>query len=148
MSLSNARTLARRNAVQAIYQWQITHADLSEIERQFVEEHGLGKADPEYFSELLHTIPSRLDEIDRALVEFSDRGVEEIDPVERAVLRIGCYELMFRPDIPYRVALNEGVNLAKAFGAAHSHKYINGILDKIAHKRLPDEISAHRAGRL
>jgi N utilization substance protein B len=148
MSLSNARTLARRNAVQAIYQWQITHADLSEIERQFVEEHGLGKADPEYFSELLHTIPSRLDEIDRALVEFSDRGVEEIDPVERAVLRIGCYELMFRPDIPYRVALNEGVNLAKAFGAAHSHKYINGILDKIAHKRRPDEIAAHRAGRL
>lgn len=148
MSLSNARTMARRNAVQALYQWQITHVDLSEIERQFVEEHGLGKADPGYFSELLHTIPARLDEIDRALVEFSDRGVEEIDPVERAVLRIGCYELMFRPDVPYRVALNEGVNLAKAFGAAHSHKYINGILDKIAHKHRPDEIAAHRAGRL
>jgi N utilization substance protein B len=64
------------------------------------------------------------------------------------VLRIGCYELLFRPDIPYRVALNEGVNLAKAFGAAQSHRYVNGILDKIAHRHRPEEIAASRAGRL
>jgi transcription antitermination protein NusB len=148
MSFSNARTLARRNAVQALYQWQLARTDLSEIQRQFEEEHGLGKADVDYFNELLHTVPAKLDEIDPALSEFCDRAIAEIDPVERAVLRIGCYELMFRPDVPYRVAVNEGVNLAKAFGAAHSHKYINGILDKVAHKVRQTEVAAHKAGRL
>ncbi len=128
--------------MQAIYQWQLTGYALSEIERQFIEEHGLGKADPAYFNELLHEIPKRLDAVDAAMGEFIDRPIAEIDPVERAVLRIGAYELLFRPDVPYRVILNEGINLAKAFGAAHGHKYINGILDRIAHKTRSVEISA------
>lgn len=142
MSQAQARTLARRMAVQAIYQWQLTGYNLSEIERQFVEEHGLGNADKAYFNELLHEIPKRLDEIDAALGAYVDRAIADIDPVERAVLRIGAYELLFRPDVPYRVALNEGVNLAKSFGAAHSHKYINGILDKIAHQHRALEVAA------
>ncbi len=145
MSQTQARSLARRSAVQAIYQWQLTGYALSEIERQFIEEHGLGKADPDYFNELLHEIPKRLDAIDAALGEFIDRSIAEIDPVERAVLRIGAYELLYRPDVPYRVILNECINLAKAFGAAQGHKYINGILDRIAHKTRSVEISA--AGR-
>lgn len=141
-SPTQARTLARRSALQALYQWQMTGQDLSEIERQFVEEHGLGAADAAYFNELLHEIPKRLDAIDAALAEFVDRAIAHIDPVERATLRIGVYELLFHPEIPYRVILNEGINLAKDFGAAHSHKYVNGILDKIAHKHRTEEIKA------
>ena len=137
-----ARSLARRSAVQAIYQWQLTSYDLSEIERQFIEEHGLGNADVEYFNELLHEIPKRLDEVDKALSEFIDRSIASIDPVERAVLRIGAYELLFRLELPYKVVLNECINLAKEFGAAHGHKYINGILDRIAHKNRAVEITA------
>jgi len=148
MSQAKARTLARRSAVQALYQWQVTGVDLSEIERQFVEEHGLGNAEVAYFNELLHGVPARLDVIDAALGEFVDRAIAEIDPVERAILRIGVYELMFRSDVPYRVVLNEGITLAKSFGAAHSHKYINGILDKIAHKHRAREIAASKSGRI
>lgn len=137
-----ARSLARRSAMQAIYQWQLTSYDLSEIERQFVEEHGLGNADVAYFNELLHEIPKQLDVIDAALGEFIDRSIASIDPVERAVLRIGAYELLLRPELPYKVILNECINLAKEFGAAHGHKYINGILDRIAHKNRAVEIAA------
>jgi len=142
---NQARTLARRSAMQAIYQWQLTGYALSEIERQFVEEHGLGNADFAYFNELLHEIPKQLDVIDAALGEFVDRSIASVDPVERAVLRIGVYELLFHPELPYRVVLNEGINLAKDFGAAHGHKYVNGILDRVAHKSRAVEIAA--AGR-
>jgi N utilization substance protein B len=148
MSLAVARTMARRSAVQAIYQWQVSRVDLSEVERQFIEEHGLGKADPEYFNELLHKVPAKLDVIDAALAEFTDRTVAEIDPVERAVLRISGYELLFRPDIPYRVVVNEGINLAKAYGAQDGHKYVNGILDKVAHKHRKLEVESYKAGKL
>ena len=146
--MNQARSLARRSAVQALYQWQLTGLNLGEIERQFVEEHGLGKAEASYFSELLHEVPKCSDVIDAALGEFVDRAIADIDPVERAILRIGCYELLFRPDVPYLVALNEGITLAKSFGAAHSHKYVNGILDKIAHKHRAVEIAASKAGRV
>lgn len=139
--MSNARTRARRSAVQAIYQWQLTGFDLSEIERQFVEEHGLGKGELPYFNELLHGVPKQLDRIDGALAEFTDRPVAQLDPVERAILRIGTYELLFRPDVPYRVVVNEGINLAKDFWATQSHRYINGILDRVARRHRTTEIS-------
>lgn len=139
---SEARILARRNAMQAIYQWQLTGYNLSEIERQFVEEHGLGLADAEYFKILLHEIPKSIDVVDAALREYVDRSIASIDPVERAILRIGAYELMSRPEVPCRDVLNECINLAKLFGAAHGHKYINGILDKVAHKNRAVEIAA------
>jgi len=142
MKDSKGRILARQSAMQAIYQWQMTGYDLSEIERQFVEEHGLGNADVQYFNELLHEVPKRLDVIDAALKEFVDRAIAGIDPVERALLRIGTYELMFRPEVPFKDVLNECINLAKEFGAHHSHKYINGILDRIAHKTREAEIAA------
>jgi N utilization substance protein B len=137
-----ARSLARRSAMQAIYQWQLTGYNLSEIERQFVEEHGLGNADVEYFNELLHEVPKRLDEVDAALSQFIDRSIGSIDPVERSILRIGAYELLFRPELPYRVVLNECIDLAKDFGATQGHKYINGILDRIAHQVRKVEVAA------
>lgn len=133
--MSQARTNARRAAVQALYQWQMTGHNLGEIERQFIEEERLKDAQKSYFVELFYGVPKNLDIIDQTLSEFVDRPVDKIDPVERAILRIGVYELLNRLDMPYRVILNEGINLAKDFGADGSHKYINGILDKIAQKK-------------
>ncbi|MGR9074314.1 MAG: transcription antitermination factor NusB, partial [Gammaproteobacteria bacterium] len=129
--MSQARTLARQCAVQAVYQWQMTGENLDEIERQFLQEGRLKNAQRSYFNELVHGVPAQCERIDGALSEFVDRAVEKIDPVERAILRVGVYELLNRPDVPYRVILNEGINLAKLFGADDSHKYVNGILDKI-----------------
>ncbi|MGZ8196658.1 MAG: transcription antitermination factor NusB, partial [Methylosarcina sp.] len=110
--MSQARTNARKAAVQALYQWQMTGHNLSEIERQFLEEERLKDAQKSYFIELMYGVPEHLDIIDQALSEFVDRPVDKIDPVERAILRIGVYELVHRPDLPYRVILNESVNLA------------------------------------
>ena len=142
--MSFARTLARQSAVQALYQWQMAGQNLNDIEEQFLLQPELRKAERSYFQELLHGIPSQLDTIDKALSEFADRAVDDIDPVERAILRIGVYELFNRPDVPYKVVLNEGINLAKRFGADQSHKYINSILDKIAHKQRAVEIGARQ----
>lgn len=144
--MSQARTNARRSAVQALYQWQMTGQNLSEIERQFLEEERLKNAQKSYFTELFYGVPKNLVAIDEALSEFVDRPVEKIDPVERAILRIGVYELMHRLDMPYRVVLNEGINLAKDFGADGSHRYINGILDKVAQKQRALEIKAKSEG--
>lgn len=126
------RALARRRAVQAVYQWQVAHEGLHEIERQFREDHGLGDAQEEYFCALLHGVPAQIDAIDAVINRYADRAVREIDPVERAILRIGVFELLQRVDVPYRVVINEAVNLAKEFGATHSHKFVNGIMDKAA----------------
>ena len=140
--MSQARTNARKAAVQALYQWQMTGQSLVEIERQFVEEERLKDVQKSYFTELFHGVPKNLGVIDEALNEFVDRPVDMVDPVERAILRIGAYELLHRLDMPYRVILNEGINLAKYFGADGSHKYVNGILDKIAQKIRAVEIKA------
>jgi N utilization substance protein B len=140
--MSQARTNARKAAVQALYQWQMTGQNLSEIERQFLEEERLQDAQKSYFTELFHGVPKNLEAIDLALSEFVDRPVDSIDPVERAILRIGTYELTHRLDMPYRVVLNEGINLAKYFGADGSHRYINGILDKVAQQTRAIEINA------
>ncbi|TRW90733.1 transcription antitermination factor NusB [Candidatus Methylobacter oryzae] len=140
--MSQARTNARKAAVQALYQWQMAGQNLSEIERQFLEEERLKDAQKSYFVELFYGVPKNLDEIDRALSEFVDRPVDTIDPVERAILRIGVYELLYRLNMPYRVVLNEGINLAKDFGADGSHKYVNGILDKVAQQKRAVEIKS------
>jgi len=140
--MSQARTNARKAAVQALYQWQMTGQSLVEIERQFLEEERLKDAQKSYFTELFYGVPKNLEAIDKALGEFVDRPVDMIDPVERAILRIGVYELVNRPDMPYRVVLNEGINLAKYFGADGSHKYVNGILDKVAQQKRMVEIKS------
>ena len=140
--MSQARTNARKAAVQALYQWQMTGQSLIEIERQFLEEEWLKDAQKSYFTELFHGVPKNLEVIDQALSEFVDRPVDMIDPVERDILRMGVYELLHRLDMPYRVVLNEGINLAKYFGADGSHKYINGILDKVAKQKRAVEIKS------
>jgi N utilization substance protein B len=144
--MSSSRTNARKAAVQALYQWQMTGQSLVEIERQFIEEERLKDVQKSYFTELFHGVPKNLEAIDQALAEFVDRPVDMIDPVERAILRIGAYELINRLDMPYRVVLNEGINLAKYFGADGSHRYVNGILDKVAQKKRTVEVKSKAQG--
>ncbi len=141
---AHARKRARRLAVQALYQWQLSDGALREIESQFLEEQDFRLADVPYFRELLHEIPARLDKLDAALQPYMQWRVEEIDPVERAILRIAAYELQERIEIPYRVVLNEAVALAKTFGAAESHKYVNGVLDQAARGLRTVEVDAGR----
>jgi transcription antitermination protein NusB len=140
--MSTSRTNARKTAVQALYQWQMTGQSLVDIEQQFVEEGRLKDVQKSYFRELILGIPDHLDVIDDSMKDFVDRPVDVIDPVERAILRLGVFELLFRPEMPYRVVLNESINLAKCFGADGSHKYINGILDKVAQAKRADEIKS------
>jgi len=143
--MSQAKTNARKCAVQALYQWQMSGDSLTRIETYFLEEQHLKGAQKSYFTELFHGVPKQLAVIDAALAEFVDRPVEKIDPVERAILRIGAYELINRLETPYKVVINEGVNLAKDFGAEGSHRYINGILDKVSQKHRAVEIAAKQA---
>lgn len=140
--MSKARTKARRNAVQALYQWQLTGADVSSIEEQFLVEHDMENVDVDYFRELLREVPLHLHELDDHIIEYLDRPINEVDPVERAILRMSTYELEFRIDVPYKAVINEGVEMAKTFGAEHGHKYVNGILDRVAHKLRSVEIKA------
>nr|VFK58729.1 MAG: NusB antitermination factor [Candidatus Kentron sp. TUN]VFK63301.1 MAG: NusB antitermination factor [Candidatus Kentron sp. TUN]VFK67461.1 MAG: NusB antitermination factor [Candidatus Kentron sp. TUN] len=123
------RTEARRATLQALYQWQITKLDPEYI--TFPEEWEFPAIDGDYFQELLREIPRCIEQLDARLTPVIDRPIHQIGPVERAILWIGAYELSYRPDVPWRVAVNEAVELAKAFGPEQSHKYINGVLDKM-----------------
>ncbi|WP_198246262.1 transcription antitermination factor NusB [methane-oxidizing endosymbiont of Gigantopelta aegis] len=145
--MSSSKSKARECAVQALYQWQVSGDSLSRIHDYFIEQEFLKGAQKSYFYDLFHGIPAELDVIDKTLAEFVDRPVEKLDPVERAILRLGTYELIKRLDTPYRVIINEGVELAKAFGAEGSHKYVNGILDKVSQKTRAAEIKARQQKR-
>ncbi len=135
------RAWARRCAAQALYQWQLTGQEPAGIATQFLADQDLGKADPEYFRELVFQIPAHAEEIDAVLTPFLDRPIVQVDPVERAILRIGGYELMQRPDIAYRIIINEAVELAKVFGAEQGHRFVNGVLDKVARAVRPVEFA-------
>lgn len=138
--MSNARSKARLSAVQALYQWQMAGESISEIHDQFLVEREMAKVDLEYFKELLYGVAQNLDEIDRMVSPFLDRNINSVDPVERAILRMGTFELMHRPDVPYRVVINESLEAAKMFGAEQGHKYVNGVLDKVAQQTRQPEI--------
>ncbi len=125
------RVHARRCAVQSLYQWQISGKDPANIHTEFVAERELNKVDMDYFQILTRDVPARIEQIDAVLVQVVDRPLKELDPVERAVLCIGVYELMYRADIPLRVVINEAIELTKMFGAEQAYKYVNGVLDKV-----------------
>jgi len=127
-----SRNRARQAAVQALYQWQMTQQPPDQIESHFISDHELEGVDLEYFHRLVREVPLHLHELDDHLIPHLDRDIEEVDPVERAILRIGTFELEFHLEIPYRVVLNEAIELAKTFGSEHGHKYINAVLDKVA----------------
>jgi len=131
---AHERARARRFAMQALYQWDLSGTDLPLIRRQFLEAEDFSRADQKYFIELLSELPKQVDVIDDNISAYIDRPVVQLDPVERAVLRLAVYELLYRPDIPYRVTINEAVQLTKKFGAVQGYAYVNGVLDKAAHK--------------
>ncbi len=141
-STPSARRKARKFIVQALYQWELTGNALNEIDAQFRTENDMEKVDTEYFSKLLHGVPSKRSELEAEMAPFLDRTVAELDPVSLSILRMGIYELTHCIDVPYKVVINESVNLAKTFGATDSFKYINGVLDKAARKHRSTEIKA------
>lgn len=137
------RRKARRLLVQALYSWLIADTEVNDIIQQFQEENP-GKIDWEYFQEVLRAIPKQANSLDGHLRPLLDRELTALDPIERALLYLGSYELANRLDIPYRVVINEAVELAKVFGATDSHKYINGVLDKLAPVLRTAEASSKR----
>ncbi len=137
------RRKARRLIVQALYQWQLANTEPLEIEAQFREEN-TGKIDWDYFKEVFIEIPRQVDHLDAHLSPLLDRALTALDPVERALLYLGTYELAYSIDVPYKVVINESVELAKVFGATESHKYVNGVLDKLAPMLRPLEVKATR----
>ncbi len=126
------RSRARRRALQAIYAWQISGGNAESLLAQFAHEQAHEVADLAYFENLLRGVLDHRRDLDEALAPFVDRGVEEVDAIERAVLRVAAYELRYRPDVPYRVVINEAIETAKRFGSEHGHTYVNGVLDRAA----------------
>ena len=127
------RIKARQNTVQALYQWFITNKDLEQVLSEFEDdEYKLAKTDVNYFKTLLKGTITCHKELDARIINLLDRPIDELDTIERAILHIGCYELEYHNDIPWKSIVNESVELAKTFGAEDSYKYINGILDKVA----------------
>ena len=127
-----ARSRARRRALQALYAWQIGGSRMNAVIEQFRHEQDMEVADLDYFEDLLNGVERNVKTIDEAIKPYVDRDVEQIDPIERAALRLATYELKYRPDVPYRVIINEAIEVTKRFGADHGHSYVNGVLDKLA----------------
>ncbi len=144
--MSQGRSRARRAAMQALYQWQIARHNLRDIENQFAGEQDMSQVDIEYFRTLLHGVPRHLDTVDAELAQAVDREVQQIDPIELALLRMGVYEFLYQLEVPYRVVINEAVELAKKYGAEDGHKYVNGVLDKLAQKLRAPEFNARAGG--
>jgi N utilization substance protein B len=129
---TRARSIARKLAMQALYQWQLTQQSAAEIQKQFLESEESAGVDRDHFEELLGKTIAQHDALEAALAPFLDRPLDQLDPVETAILLIGMYELRERLDIPYRVVINEAVDLCKRFGATDAHKYVNAVLDRAA----------------
>jgi transcription antitermination protein NusB len=144
---NSARRRAREVALQGLYQWLLSQADGADIEAHLQEQESFDKLDRVHLGALLHGCIREAAEIDALLAKHVDRKTSLLSPVEHAVLMIGVYELEHCVDIPYRVVINEGVELAKSFGGTDGHKYVNGVLDKAAAELRPVEVSTARAAR-
>jgi N utilization substance protein B len=142
-----ARSLARRLALQALYQWQLTGQTFAELRNQYTEAEGYADVDPDYFAILLERVIEGAAGLDAMLANWIDRPVAQLDPVEHAVLWIGLEELRSQLEVPYRVVLNEGVELAKKFGATEGHKFINAVLDRAARQLRAAEQAASGRSR-
>ena len=146
MSITSDRSRARRYAVQALYEWQVSGNSPKDIEQQFLIEHQSRKFDRPYFNELLNGVCEQVEELDAEISQLSDRPFKEVDLVEKAILRLGCFELKNRIDIPYRVVINEAIELTKTFGADQAHKFVNGTMDKLAATLREVEVAAKKGG--
>ena len=126
------RKHARDKGLQALYQWQLSGEDLDWIKDHYLEDQGVSSGDEEYFLELLYKIPSQVSELDGIYRKYVENFEDHIDSIECNILRIATYEFMHHLEIPYKVVINEAVNLAKTYGADESHKFINGVLDPLS----------------
>ena len=143
----SARRKAREMLLQSLYQWQIAGQALHSIEAQFHAENNMTKVDRDYYHELLHGIPAALGDIDDRYAPLLDRRLDELDPISLSILRIGCYEMAERIDVPFKVVINESVNLARKFGPQDSQKFINAVMDKLASRYRQAEVAAARQSR-
>lgn len=132
--MSSNRHNARRAAVQALYQWDLTQQKAQDIESSFMKIHDMMNVDRKYLTDILAQVPNVEEELEESITPHIGRDFSSLDPVERAILRLGAFELKFRADVPTKVVLNEMIELAKVFGADHSYKFINGVMDKLAKK--------------
>ena len=139
------RRKSRELVLKAVYRGMLNESELSQIFRDMTDDPDYNKADEAYFKQLLQAVTTHLTEIDDKLVNFIDRPMVELSPVEHAILRIAGCELMFDSTIPYRVVINEGVELAKVFGGTDGHKYINGVLDKLSADVREAEVKSAKA---
>ena len=137
--LSNQRSVARKLALQALYRWQLNECPWQDLIQEFGDAEDMPRADREYFREIIEGVWRTREALDAQLSEWLDRAPALLDPIEHAVLLIGVYELRDRQDVPYRVAINEAVTLAKRFGATDGHKYVNAVLDRAARTLRPNE---------
>jgi len=124
-----------------LYQYLLSPKELRLIVREMADEADFARADETYFRSLLEGVYDQIAELDHRIAQFLDRPMGELSPIEHAILLISAYELIFDVSIPYRVAINEGVELAKLYGGTDGHKYVNGVLDKLAAEARPSEVS-------
>ena len=131
----NSRHLARRNAVQALYQWDITGQPVGEIENAFINDDAFVGVQRSYFQHLIQNVPRQCEVLDSQLKQCISRELDSIDPVERAILRLSTYELLFRPDVPPKVVLNEAIELSRVFGSEEGFRFVNGVLDALVNQK-------------
>jgi N utilization substance protein B len=135
------RRKSRELALKGLYQYLLSPKELRLIVREMADEAEFARADEAYFRSLLEGVYGQIPELDSRITKFLDRPIAELSPIEHAVLLISAYELIFDVSIPYRVAINEGVELAKSYGGTDGHKYVNGVLDKLAAEARPNEVT-------
>ena len=144
MSKPKQKQKARRLLVQALYSWDVGGTNLIDIEAEFHVDNDMANVDSSLFHDILFGVPKNLAEIDSSYTPHLDRENKELDPVSRAVLRIASYELLYSIEVPYKVVINEGVNLAKTYGPTDAFKFINGVLDKVAIDKRGIEVAANK----
>ncbi|MEZ7858976.1 MAG: N utilization substance protein B [Parasphingorhabdus sp.] len=144
MSKPKEKQKARRMLIQALYSWDVGGTDLVDIEAEFHTDNDMSKVDTALFHTILFGVPKNLAQIDGTYSSYLDRENKQLDPVSRAVLRLSSYEMVFSIDVPYKVVINEGVNLAKTYGPTDAYKFINGVLDKVAIEHRAAEVAANK----
>ena len=144
MSKPKEKQKARRMLLQALYSWDVGGTDLGDIEAEFHTDNDMSKVDTALFHTILFGVPKNLAQIDGTYSPHLDRENKQLDPVSRAVLRLSSYEMVFSIDVPYKVVINEGVNLAKTYGPTDAYKFINGVLDKVAIEHRALEVAANK----
>lgn len=132
---------ARKLALQALYQWHMSSQDLHEIEAQFRVANNMDKVDTEFFCRILHGVPKHLDSVEDCISPFLDRELQALNPVELAALRLGTFELLYCPETPWRVVLDESISLTREFGSQEGHRYVNGVLNQVARQVRAVEIN-------